>query len=100
MTYIVQGKRWEHKSHLNQLKQRFTDLVSLQKEVPMEILYDTFDTLQPLETVEPRVFSKRKGTAMEFLNIKPKLKMYKPQKKSSQRGGVIYELSETLAYEY
>ena len=68
---MVQGQRWEHEWYLNQLKQRVTDLVSLQKEVPMGILYDV--PSWP-ETVQLRVYSKRKRTAMEFLNIKPKLK--------------------------
>ena len=38
MTYMIQGQRWEYKKYLNKIKQRFTDLVSLWKEVHMEIL--------------------------------------------------------------
>ena len=66
MMYMVQGQSWEYKWDLNQLKRRITDLVSLRKEVPMEILYDTFDVSSPPETVKPSVYSKRKGAATEF----------------------------------
>ena len=52
--------------------------MSLRKEVPME---------------------KRKRTATEFLNIELKLKKYRLQRKSSQRGVVIYK-SEMLAFEH
>ena len=45
----------------------------------------------PPEIVEPGVINKRKRIAMKFLNIKPKFKKYRLQRKSSQRGGVIYE---------
>ena len=40
--------------------------VCLQKEVPMEILYDTFDIPPPPETAEARVYSKRKNSKRIF----------------------------------
>lgn len=55
MAYIIQGQRREHKRHVNQLKRRFTELKCPQMEVPMEILYDTFNVPTPAEIVQPRV---------------------------------------------
>ena len=54
----------------------------------LEILFDMFDVPSSPETVEPRVYNKRKRTT-EFLNTEPKLKKYRQWRKSSQRGGVL-----------
>ena len=86
MTYMVQS--WEHTCHLNQLKRRLTDLESLRKEVLIEILNRKFDVFLPPNYFEPRVYDKRKRTAQGFLNIEPKLKKYRLQRKLSQWGGV------------
>ena len=55
----------------------------------MEILYDTFDISSPPETVEPRIYGKRKRTATDFLDIDSKLKKYKIPRRTFQSGGVI-----------
>lgn len=89
MTYMVQGQRWEHKRHINQLKRRFTVLVSPRKEVPNEILYDMFDVPTLPEISEPRRYSKRKRTATEHSNIEPKLKRYTPGEVISKWGRFI-----------
>ena len=64
MIYMVQGPKWEYKPHLNQLKQRFTDLVNLQKEVPMEILYDTFDVPLHHKVLNQGSTLKKKGVCV------------------------------------
>ncbi len=49
---MVKGKKWEHKSHWNQLKKRFTEERPSRKEEPMQILYDIFDVPTPQEFIE------------------------------------------------
>ena len=53
VTYIIQGPKFEHKRHLNQIRKHTTeDLVDLpQEEVEaIDTVYDTFD-IEPLQTM-------------------------------------------------
>ena len=74
MTYMVQGPRWEYKHHLNQLRHRHANLESPRQEIPMEVLYDTFDIPMLQEIIEPWWYAKQKRTMAEFLNVEPILK--------------------------
>lgn len=60
--YKTSSIKSEHKRHINQLRHRFTDDVTAQKEVPMTVLYDIFEVSTPLTTeiLVPRQNSKRK----------------------------------------
>ena len=89
MTHIVQEQRWKYKQHLNQLKWRFTVWVSLQKRYLWKYCMKHLMSPTPLETVELRVYTKRKRTPTESLNIEMKLKKYRHQRKSSEKGGVV-----------
>ena len=64
-SYIIQGPKFEHKRHLNQIRKRTTeDLVDLpQEEVEaIDTVYDTFDIEPPQNMPEPR----RSGRTMKF----------------------------------
>ena len=40
---MVCSTKWQHKRHLNQLRLRFTEDITSQEEVPVHVLYDTFN---------------------------------------------------------
>ena len=72
---MVHNTKWEHKRRLKQLRPRFTEDVTAQEEVQMDVLYDTFDIPIPTpEMVVPRWSSKRKRKQIEPLSPDPKRK--------------------------
>ena len=54
MTYMMQGRKWVYKRHLNQLRRRHTDLESPRQEIPIEVRYDTFKIATSQEIIEAR----------------------------------------------
>ena len=40
--YMLEGKKYEHQRHINQLRSRYTKNV-IEQEILMEVLYDLFD---------------------------------------------------------
>ena len=66
MTYMMQGPRWEYKPHLNQLSHRQADLKNPRQEIPIEVLYDTFNIPTPQEIIELQQYGKRKRNTMKF----------------------------------
>ena len=76
MIYTVQGKKFIHGRHINQLQKRITDEpteTSQIEEYDLQDLYDTFDLQMPqAEQEEPRLKRKRKAPR-QFI-IDPKIK--------------------------
>ena len=78
VTYIIQGPKFEHKRHLNQIRKRTTEnLVGLPQEEAeaIDTVYDTFDIEPPQTMPEPRR-SGRKKKFMDPLLVCPKKKRY------------------------
>lgn len=46
MVYIIKGRTFSHKGHINQLRPRYVETVK-NRELPMEVLYDTFQIEPP-----------------------------------------------------
>ena len=75
--YKVRSKNWDHKRHLNQIRPRYTKDVVEDKEVPMEVLCDTFDIPAPPSTeMCTRRTSKRKRIRVIPFSPNPKRKRY------------------------
>ena len=68
MIYIVQRPWWEYKYHLNQLRCRHTDLESHRQDIPMEVLYYTFDISIPQDIIEPWWYGKKEKNYDEVFN--------------------------------
>ena len=63
---MARSSKWEHNSHLNHLRPRFTEDATTQEELQMDVLYDIFDIPTPtLEMIVPRRTSKIKRTQVE-----------------------------------
>ena len=78
MVYIIQGPKFSHKRHLNQLRKRLsdnTDSASQEEEEIIDTIYDTFDIEIPQAAPEPRQ-SKRKRKLTDLIVIDPKRKRY------------------------
>ena len=78
MIYTVQGKKFIHRRHINQLQKRITDEPTETPQIDeddLQDLYDTFDLQIPQAEQEgPRLKRKRKAPS-QFL-IDPKRKKY------------------------
>ena len=77
MIYTVQGKKFIHRRHVNQLQKRITDepAETLQiEDDDLQDLYDTFDLQMPQAEQVARVKRKRKSPP-QFI-IDPKRKRY------------------------
>ena len=83
MIYTVQGKKFIHRRHINQLQKRITDESTETPQIEeddLQDLYDTFDLQMPqAEQEEPRLKRKRKAPP-QFI-IDPKRKNTKIHKK-------------------
>lgn len=77
MIYIVKGKKFTHKRHINQLKKRSTEESEETPQVEEELfeLYDTFD-LQVPQTEQKQRRSGRKRKATKQFIMDPKRKKY------------------------
>ena len=78
MVYIVEGPKFSHKRHLNQLRKRLSEDVNSgppEQEEVMDVIYDTFSLPTPQAAPQQR-HSSRKRRATEFININPKRKKY------------------------
>ena len=78
MVYIVEGPKYTHKRHWNQLrKRRLNDSneVSQTEEEPIDTIFDMFDLDPPQSTTEIRQ-SGRKRKFTDPLMIDPKRKKY------------------------
>ena len=77
MIYTVQGKKFIHRRHINQLQKRLTDEPTETPQIEeddLQDLYDTFDLQMPQAEQEPRLKRKRKAPP-QFI-IDPKRKKY------------------------
>ena len=72
--------------HLNQLRCNYIDLENFRQEIPMAVLYGTFDVPMSQENIELLWYGKRKRTTMESVSVEPTLKRYKLQRKPPQKG--------------
>ena len=89
MTYMLKGKEYEHQSHINHLRPRYTENIE-EEEVPMEVLYDMFNISTPLIPITERCNSKRKRKRVEPFSPDPKRKRYLAnfRGKFSSSGGI------------
>lgn len=74
MMYTIEGLKWEHDRHINQLK-KFAEEKVTRKEVLMEVLYNIFDAPTLQEIIKSRCNSTRKRKQMELLEAVPKQKI-------------------------
>ena len=78
MVYIIDGPKFSHKRHLNQLRKRWSDDIncdSPEREETMDVIFDTFELPSPQPAPERRQsYRKRKKT--ELININPKRRKY------------------------
>ena len=78
MVYIIDGPKFSHKRHTNQLRKRWSDDINSgppENEDTMDVIYDTFDLPSPQQASERRR-SLRKRKTTEFLNLNPKKRKY------------------------
>ena len=79
MVYIVEGPKYTHKRHQNQLQKRrlndSNDIPQTEKD-PIDTIFDMFDLDPPQSTPEKRR-SWRKGKFTDPMMIDPKRKKYK-----------------------
>ena len=68
MLYWIKHPRWGIKSHLNQIKKRYTADVDQRKGEPMTVIYDMFDIFMP-QLVKQNRSSKRKQIPMSTIEI-------------------------------
>ena len=78
MAYIVEGPKYTHKRHQNQLQKRrlndFNDVPQTEEE-PIDTIFDMFDLDPPQPTPEIRR-SRRKRKFTDLLMIDPKREKY------------------------
>ena len=77
MIYTIQGKRFVHWIHVNQLQKRITDEPTETPQIEeddLQDLYDTFDLQMPQAEQEARVKRKRKAPPQFIFD--PKRKKY------------------------
>ena len=78
MVYIVEGPKFSHKRHLNQLRKRLSGDVNsgpTEQEEAMDVIYDTFSLPTP-QAVPQQRRSSRKGRATDVIDINHKRKKY------------------------
>jgi len=78
MVYIIDGPKFSHKRHLNQLRKRWSDDTNTgppEQQETMDVIFDTFDLPSPQPAPEKRQ-SNRKRKRTELININPKKKKY------------------------
>ena len=51
--YIIQGSKFVCKRHINQLGSRYIETVQNNEEIPMEVLYDSFQIKPPMNVGMP-----------------------------------------------
>ena len=51
--YIIQGSKFVCKRHINQLRPRYIETVQNNEEIPMEVLYDSFQIKPPMNVGMP-----------------------------------------------
>lgn len=76
MVYIIEGPKFTHKKHLNQIRKRITDddrQPPVEQEV-MDHIYDTFDLVTPQAAGQRR--SSRKRKMIDPIEINPRKKSY------------------------
>lgn len=76
--YIIQGPKFSHKRHLNQIRKRLledSNGLPQEEEEVMDTIFDTFNMQRPQAISEPRK-SSRKRKFTEPLMINPKRKKY------------------------
>ena len=61
--YIIQGSEFVLKRHINQLRLQYIETVQNNEEIPMEVLYDTFQIKPPMNVGMPiEAITKQKTT--------------------------------------
>ena len=85
MIYTVQGKKFTHRRHVNQLQKRITNELTETPQIEeddLQDLYDTFDHQMPQAEQEAKVKRKRKAPPQLIINPKRKkiLKIHKEEK--------------------
>lgn len=75
--YVLQGRHWQHKRYLTQLKPRYAkEIKTQQRNLPMEVLYNTWDMPTPIINTQTHCVSKRKRNPSEVLEMNPKRSNY------------------------
>ena len=78
MVYIINGPKFSHKRHLNQLRKWWSDNIncdSPEQEETTDVIFYTFDLPSPQPAPE-RCLSYRKRKKTELFNINPKRRKY------------------------
>ena len=91
MVYIIDGPKFSHKRHLNQLRKRWSDDINTgppEQEETMDVIFDTFDLPSPQSAPERRQ-SNRKRKRTELININPKKKNIETPSEFRLGGGVL-----------
>ena len=83
--YVIKNLKKTIKRHLDEIKKRYSEDISDQKEEPMKVIYDLFDVAMPLVTPEEKRSSKWKRTFSGIMEINLK------RKNTTSRGSIEFK---------
>ena len=77
--YIIKDPKKTINIHHNQIRKRYSEDISDQKEEPMKVIYGLFDVPIPLVALEEKRLRKRKRTFSKAMEINQKTKSTTPR---------------------